>query len=38
VNADDEGLRKNRHALLSEIKSEFLRLADLSRIALESDI
>jgi len=38
VNADDDKLRQNRHALLNEIKTEFLRMADLSRIVLESEI
>ena len=38
VNCDDEAIRKNRHALLREIKREFLRVADLSQIVLESEI
>ncbi|PKN73691.1 MAG: glycine--tRNA ligase subunit beta [Candidatus Cloacimonetes bacterium HGW-Cloacimonetes-3] len=38
VNCPDEDLRSNRHALLMEIKKEFLRVADLSLIVLESDV
>lgn len=37
VNCDDSALRANRHALLSLIKKEFLRVADLSLIVLESE-
>lgn len=36
VNCDDLTLRANRHALLLEIKNEFLRVADLSLIVLEA--
>ncbi|MDD2228008.1 MAG: glycine--tRNA ligase subunit beta [Candidatus Cloacimonetes bacterium] len=38
VNCDDESVRNNRHALLMEIRREFLRIADLSLIVLESEI
>lgn len=38
VNCDDLQLRKNRHALLNQVKQEFLRVADISRIVIESDI
>ncbi|HOZ01123.1 MAG TPA: glycine--tRNA ligase subunit beta [Candidatus Syntrophosphaera sp.] len=37
VNCDDEALRKNRYALLNEIKGEFLRVADISKIVIEND-
>lgn len=37
VNCDDTALRNNRHALLLKIKQEFLRVADLSLIVLESE-
>jgi glycyl-tRNA synthetase beta chain len=37
VNCDDEALRANRHALLNEVRSEFLRVADISRIVLENE-
>ena len=33
VNADDEGLRKNRHALLSELHALMNRVADLAKLA-----
>ncbi len=33
VNADDEALRKNRHALLSELHALMNRVADLARLA-----
>ena len=38
VNCEDLRLRENRYALLGEIKQEFLRVADLSLIVLESEI
>jgi glycyl-tRNA synthetase beta chain len=38
VNCEDEVLRANRHALLMEIRKEFLRVADLSLIVLDSEI
>lgn len=38
VNADNTMVKQNRHSLLNEIKKEFLRMADLSRIVLESEI
>jgi glycyl-tRNA synthetase beta chain len=34
VNCEDERLRANRHALLNEVRSEFLRMADISRIVI----
>ncbi len=37
VNCDDTAIRNNRHALLLLIKQEFLRVADLSLIVLESE-
>lgn len=37
VNCEDTALRNNRHALLLKIKQEFLRVADLSLIVLESE-
>lgn len=37
VNCDDLQLRNNRHALLNQVKQEFLRVADISRIVIESD-
>ena len=33
VNADDEALRKNRHALLSELHALMNRVADLAKLA-----
>lgn len=38
VNCPEEALRANRHALLMEIRKEFLRVADLSLIVLESEV
>lgn len=37
VNCDEELLRKNRHALLTQIKTQFLRVADISRIVIETE-
>ncbi len=37
VNCDDAVIRGNRHALLSEVKTEFLRVADISRIVIDND-
>lgn len=37
VNCEDQTLRLNRYALLSEIRQQFLRVADISRIVMESD-
>ncbi|MBW6513454.1 MAG: glycine--tRNA ligase subunit beta [Candidatus Syntrophosphaera sp.] len=37
VNCEDPGLRDNRYALLNLIKTEFLRVADISRIVLENE-
>jgi len=37
VNCDDEVLHNNRHSLLREVKNEFLRVADLSLIVLETE-
>lgn len=37
VNCEDMQLRQNRHALLKEIKQEFLRVADLSKLMIEND-
>ena len=37
VNCDDPNLRGNRYALLSEVKNEFLRVADISRIVIDND-
>jgi glycyl-tRNA synthetase beta chain len=36
VNCDDEAIKNNRHALMWEVKQEFLRVADLSQIVLEA--
>ena len=36
VNCEDDELRNNRHSLLKEVKNEFLRVADLSLIVLET--
>jgi len=36
VNCEDESLRHNRHALLSEIKSEFLKVADISKLVIDN--
>jgi glycyl-tRNA synthetase beta chain len=38
VNSEDEVIKQNRHSLLNDVKKEFLRMADLSRIVLESEI
>lgn len=37
VNSDDAALRSNRHALLNQIKHEFLRVADLSKLVIEHE-
>lgn len=37
VNCEDLELRKNRYALLSAIRNEFIRVADLSLLVVESD-
>ncbi|MDZ4182783.1 MAG: glycine--tRNA ligase subunit beta [Candidatus Cloacimonadaceae bacterium] len=37
VNCEDARLKTNRHALLSGIKREFLRVADISQIVVDSD-
>jgi len=37
VNCEDDELRNNRHSLLKEVKKEFLRVADLSLIVLETE-
>lgn len=37
VNCDDPQLRENRHALLNSVKSEFLKVADISKIVIEND-
>jgi len=37
VNCEDETLSLNRHALLAEIKRQFLRVADISRIVIETE-
>jgi len=37
VNCEDGQLRRNRHALLHLVKQEFLRVADISRIVIESE-
>ncbi|MBP7310086.1 MAG: glycine--tRNA ligase subunit beta [Candidatus Cloacimonetes bacterium] len=37
VNCDDKDLQANRHALLSLIRSEFIRVADLSLIVLDGE-
>jgi glycyl-tRNA synthetase beta chain len=36
VNCDDPILRRNRHALLSEVREQFLRFADISMVVIES--
>ncbi|MGI6198271.1 MAG: glycine--tRNA ligase subunit beta [Candidatus Cloacimonadaceae bacterium] len=36
VNCEDEALRHNRHALLNEIKSEFLKVADISKLVIDN--
>ena len=36
VNCEDESLRHNRHALLNEIKSEFLKVADISKLVIDN--
>jgi glycyl-tRNA synthetase beta subunit len=35
VNAPEEDLRRNRHALLSAIQREFTKIADFSEIVVE---
>lgn len=35
VNVEDQAVRKNRYALLSRIRAEFLRLADISLLVVE---
>jgi len=37
VNCEDEITRQNRHALLAEIKRQFIRVADISRIVIETE-
>ena len=37
VNCDDLQLRSNRHSLLNLVKQEFLRVADISKIVIESE-
>lgn len=37
VNCDEPELRANRYALLKEIKNEFLRIADISRLVVETN-
>ena len=37
VNCDESELRANRYALLKEIKNEFLRIADISRLVVEAN-
>jgi len=37
VNCEDEIPRQNRHALLAEIKRQFIRVADISRIVIETE-
>lgn len=37
VNCEDQVMRSNRHSLLNEVKQEFLRVADLSRIVIENE-
>jgi len=37
VNCDDPELRANHYALLKEIKNEFLRIADISRLVVETN-
>ncbi|MDP3113379.1 MAG: glycine--tRNA ligase subunit beta [Candidatus Cloacimonadaceae bacterium] len=37
VNCDDPQMRANRHALMDEVKSEFLRVADITQIVVEND-
>ncbi len=37
VNCEDPVLRGNRHALLRDIKEEFLRVADISRIVIDNE-
>jgi glycyl-tRNA synthetase beta chain len=36
VNCEDKTISANRHSLLREVKKEFLRVADLSLIVLET--
>ncbi|MCB5247730.1 MAG: glycine--tRNA ligase subunit beta [Candidatus Cloacimonetes bacterium] len=37
VNCEDPALRGNRHALMQAVKSEFLRVADISRIVIDNE-
>lgn len=37
VNCEDLALRGNRYALLNNVKSEFLRVADISRIIIDNE-
>ncbi|MGC9361439.1 MAG: glycine--tRNA ligase subunit beta [Candidatus Syntrophosphaera sp.] len=37
VNCEDPKLRENRHALLNSVKSEFVKVADISKIVIEND-
>ncbi len=37
VNCEDPELRTNRHALLAKIKDQFLRIADISRIVVDTE-
>lgn len=37
VNCEDPALRGNRHALMQEIKTEFMRVADISRIVIDNE-
>lgn len=36
VNCEDKALRHNRHALLNEIKSEFMKVADISKLVIDN--
>jgi glycyl-tRNA synthetase beta chain len=37
VNCENPALRTNRHALLAKIKDQFLRIADISRIVVDTE-
>jgi glycyl-tRNA synthetase beta chain len=37
VNCDEPNLKQNRHSLLSAIRAEFIKVADLSQIVVESN-
>jgi len=37
VNCEDDAIRMNRHALLAEVRAQFLRIADISRIIVDTD-